>query len=50
VTSIGIRPLEAAAPSVRRRLPRGLGLAAAALVSLALWAGLIRLALIAFGV
>jgi hypothetical protein len=32
-----------------RRWPRGLGLATGALVSLALWVGLIRLALAVFG-
>jgi hypothetical protein len=49
VSSIGIRPLHTAAPAADRRLPRGPGLALAALVSLALWAGLIHLALTVFG-
>lgn len=44
---IGIRHLQAANPPIRAS--RGLGLAIGTLVSLAMWVGLIRLALAVFG-
>jgi len=45
---IEVRHLQAANPPARA-LPRGLGLAIGAVVSLAMWVGLIRLALAVFG-